>query len=241
MRMYSASGRSRWPIVIGAAVVVVAVGGGIVYATNRGNNQPTATITTSAPAPAVTSIPTGGTSGSGDNENDEAPTGCLGGQDRDAPMVLAAQKAAKHSTYGAVEVATSFYRWLWQYPTPNASDADTVSKSIMAITSPVAYRDLAGAYQRAGDKLAAGEVPPGTSFHVSTTNGIWRVTEHSTSNQVYVTFAVGYVIDGALSPTKTTVSGFVMDWENGAWRIEKSIVPDQTVLANGGTRYTGGC
>lgn len=242
MRMYSASGRSRWPIVIGAAVVVVAVGGGLVYANTR-DDTPTAISTpTGSPSTSVpTSIPTGGTSGSGDNEDDVAPTGCLGGQDRNAAMVLTAQKTAKHSTYGAVEVATSFYRWLWQYPTPNASDSDTVSKSIMASTSPVGYRDLAGAYEKAGNKLAAGAVSAGTPFHVSTTNGIWRVTEQSTANQVYVTFAVGYVIDGALSPTKTTVSGFVMDWENGAWRIEKSIVPDQTVLANGGTRYTGGC
>lgn len=241
MRMYSASGRSRWPIVIGAVVVVVAVGGGIVYATSRGDTTPTATRTTSSASSTPAPITTGGTSGAGDDENAEAPTGCLGGQDRTAAMVLATQKSAGHSSYGAVEVATSFYRWLWQYPYPSVTDSNTVSKNIMASSSPVGYRDLAGAYAKAGNEPAKGVVPAGTPFFVSTTNGVWMVTQQSTPNRVYVEFAMGYVINGALSPTQTTVSGFIMDWENGAWRIEKSLVPNQTILANGGTRYTGGC
>lgn len=241
MRMYSASGRSRWPVVIGAAIVIVAVGGGIVYATNRGDNRPTATITTSAPAAAPTSIPTGGTSGSGDNEDDVAPTGCLGGQDRDAAMVLAAQKAAKHSTYGAAEVATSFYRWIWQYPFAKQTDATAVSKSLISDSAPASFKNLAGSLAAAGDNPTQGVVPAGTAFHMSTTNGVWRVTEGKSANEVNVTFIAGYVIDGALSPTKVGVGGYVMVWENGAWRISEGITPDQTQLANGGTRYTGGC
>jgi hypothetical protein len=242
MRMYSASGRSRWPYVIGAAVVVLAVGGGFAYANTRGDSTPTAiNTTTSAPTTAPTSIPTGGTSGSGDNEDDVAPTGCLGEQDRDAAMVLAAQKAAKHSAYGAVEVATAFYRWIWQYPFPGAAEATAVSKNLMASSAPSSFKDLAGSLASAGDDPTQGVVSAGTAFHMSTTNGVWRVTEGKNANEVNVTFIAGYVIDGALSPTKVGVGGYVMDWENGAWRISSGITPDQTQLTNGGTRYTGGC
>ena len=34
-RMYSSTGRSRWPLVIGAAAAVVVIGGGVVFATTR--------------------------------------------------------------------------------------------------------------------------------------------------------------------------------------------------------------
>lgn len=240
MRMYSASGRSRWPYVIGAAVVVVAVGGGIVYATHRGDNTPTAISTSSAPAAVPTSIPTGGDSGSGDNEDDAAPTGCLGGQDRDPAMVLAAQRAAHHTTYGAVEVATAFYRWLWQSPYPSQADAKAVSAAVMSASAPPAFANVAAQYESIKDPTG-GIVPDGTPFHVSTTNGIWQVSESSTPDRVSVNLATGYVINGALSPTRVAVAGYTMVWEKGAWHIASGINVDQTKLANGGTRYTGGC
>lgn len=241
MRMYSASGRSRWPIVIGAAVVVVAVGGGLAYANTRGDTTPTATRTTSSASTAPTSIPTGGTSGVGDNEGDAAPTGCLGGQDRTAAMVLAAQKSAGHSSYGAVEVATSFYRWLWQYPYPSAAEAQTVSDAIVSPDASEALKNIEAQYQAAGNNPTQGVVPPGGKFFMSTTNGVWSVLEGGTPNRVTVQLAAGYVIDGALSPTKTGVSGYVMVWQNGAWRISTGTPVDQTKLANAGTRFTGGC
>jgi hypothetical protein len=241
MRMYSASGRSRWPYVIGAAVVVLAVGGGIAYANNRGDSTPTAISTrTSTPTTAPTSIPTGGDSGSGDNDDDAAPTGCLGGQDRDPAMVLAAQRAGKHTTYGAVEVATAFYRWLWQYPYPSQSEAKQVSAAVMSSSAPASFADVAAQYASVKNPTG-GIVPDGKAFHVSTTNGIWQVGENSTSNRVSVNLAAGYVIDGALSPTQVAVAGYTMVWENGSWRIAAGINVDQTKLANGGTHYTGGC
>lgn len=242
MRMYSASGRSRWPIVIGAAVVVVAVGGGLVYANTR-DDTPTAisTPTGSASTSVPTAVPTGGTSGSGDNEDDVAPTGCLGGQDRNATMVLAAQKTAKHSTYGAVEVAASFYRWLWQYPYPTSREAKTVSAAVVSPSAASALRNITAQFEAAGDNPTQGVVHAGEAFHISTTNGLWNVTEESTANRVVVQLAAGYVINGALSPTKTGVSGYVMVWEDSAWRISTGTPVDQTKLANGGTRFTGGC
>jgi len=242
MRMHTAAGTSRWPFVVVGAVAAVAIVGGVAFAATRPDDDPVAAPTTSAPAsPTPTTAPTGGSSGAGDNEDDVPPTGCLGGQDRNAAMVLTAQSEAKHTTYGAVEVATAFTRWLWQYPYPSTADSNTVSDSIMAASAPEGYTDLAGAYVAAGDDLTNGTVDAGTPFHVSTTNGLWRVSEESTADRVVVTLAAGYVVDGALSPTLSTVGGYAMVWENDTWRIESSVVPNEDLLASGGNRYTGGC
>ena len=242
MRMHTATGRSRWPYVIVGAVAVVAIVGGVAFAATRPADEPVAAPTTSAPASATpTAAPTAGSSGAGDNEDDVPPTGCLGSPDRNADMVLTAQGTAKHTSFGAVEVATAFNRWLWQFPYPSTGDSETVSDEIMASGAPEGYKDLAGAYEAAGDDLTQGTVPAGTPFHVSTTNGLWLVSEESTADRVVVLVAAGYVVDGALSSTLTMVGGYAMVWEGDAWRIESSVVPDQDLLAAGGNRYTGGC
>jgi len=242
MRMHTATGRSRWPYVIGGAVAVAAIAGGVAFGVTRPNDEPIAAPTTSPPASAApTAAPTGGSSGAGDNEDDVPPTGCLGGPDRDADMVLAAQDEAQHTTYGAVEVATTFYRFLWQYPYPSTGEAARVQESIMAGSAPEAFADIAAGYQAVGDNPTQGVLPAGTDFHLSTTNGLWRVAETSTPDRVEVSLAAGYVVDGALSPTKVAVNGFVMVWEDDGWRIEQGLIIDQDRLAAGGTRYTGGC
>jgi hypothetical protein len=242
MRMHTATGRSRWPYVIGGAVAVVAIVGGVAFAATRPDDEPVAAPTTSAPASATPSAaPTGGSFGAGDNEDDVPPTGCLGGQYRNADMVLSAQKKAQHTTYGAVEVATAFYRFLWQYPFAETSEATTVSEQIMSANAPESFKNLAADLEKAGDDPTQGTVPAGTPFHMSTTNGLWRVLEESTADRVLVEFAAGYVVDGALSPTLTGVGGYVMVWGDGAWRIETGLNVDQDKLAAGGNRYTGGC
>lgn len=244
-RMYSSTGRSRWPLVIGAAAAVVIVGGGVVFATTRGD-EPTAAPTSStsgsgAPAASVTPSPTAtGSSGAGDDEDAAPPTGCLGGQDRDAVMVLAAQKAAGHTSYGAVEVATAFYRFIWQSPVPALSDVQTVESDVISSGASDEYRDLAAIYKRYPN-VSNGDVADGTPFHLSTTNGLWMVDPHSTADRVTVNVAAGYVVDGALSPTKSTAQGFVMVWQDGAWHVDGGAKPNAQQLANGGVRYTGGC
>ena len=242
MRMVTAAGRSRWPYVIGAAVLVVALGGGIAYSTTRPTSEPNAEPTA---APTSTSIPTpttpttDGNAGTGD---DVAPTGCLGGPDRNVDMVLTAQAEAKHTTFGAVEVATAFYRWLWQYPTPPSSESDTVGAEIMATTAPAAWKDVTAQYESDAWKSITSEYQARDGeFHTSSTNGLWRVTEDSTADHVNVELSVGYVVDGALSPTRSTGIGLILVWQNDAWYIENGTVLDQTKLNNGGTRYTGGC
>jgi len=245
MRMYTKSGRSRWPLVIGAAVVVIAVGGGIAYTSTRQEVAPAAAPTSAAPTSTPTTTATapsdGGTSGAGDGNAGAPPTGCLGGQDRDAAMVLAAQTAAPHSAYGAVEAATAFYRFLWQYPYPSSRDIASVSSSVIASTASKSWKDIAGSYAAAGNNPTQGTITAGVSFHVSTTNGLWRVSEDSTSDRVTVEVAVGYVVDGALSSTKVAGIGLVMVWENNAWHVESGTVIDQAKLAAGGNRFTAGC
>jgi len=242
MRMHTATGRSRWPYVIGGGVAVAAIAGGVAFGVTRPNDEPVAAPTTSASASAApTAAATGGSSGAGDNEDDVPPTGCLGGPDRDADMVLAAQDEAKHTTYGAVELASTFYRFLWQYPYASVGDADAVQAAVMAESAPEAFADIAAGYDAVGDNPTQGVLPAGTDFHLSTTNGLWRVSETSTSDRVEVSLAAGYVVDGALSPNKVAVNGFVMVWEDDEWRIEQGLTIDQDRLAAGGTRYTGGC
>jgi hypothetical protein len=239
-RMYSSTGRSRWPLVIGAAAAVVVIGGGVVFATTR-DGEPTAAPTSSAPAASVTPSPTlTGSSGAGDDEDAAPPTGCLGGQDRNAAMVLAAQEAASHSSYGAVEVATAFYRFIWQSPVPSGSDVQTVEGSIFSSSAPTSFSDLAATYEQYPN-LSQGDVADGTPFHLSTTNGLWMVDPNSTADRVTVNIAAGYVVVGALSPTKSTAQGFVLQWEDGAWHVVEGVQPDGETLANGGVRYTGGC
>ncbi|POH69158.1 hypothetical protein C3B59_05840 [Cryobacterium zongtaii] len=239
MRMYTKAGRSRWPYVIGAAVVVVAVAGGIVYSSAQPGGEPTATAS-SEPSASATATP--GSSGAGDGDGDVAPTGCLGGQDRTADMVLAAQKSAKHTSFGAVEVATSFYRFLWQYPNPPVSESAVIGKDIIASTANDAWKDIEAQYESATwNQLVSEYKARGGTFHMSSTNGLWRVAEDSTADRVTVDLAAQYVIDGALSPSKVAGIGLVMVWQENAWHVESGTELDQDKLAAGGTRYTGGC
>ena len=240
MRMHTKSGRSRWPYVIGSALVVVAVAGGLVYASNQPTPEPTQSAAPT-PTPTTTAPADGGSSGASDGDDGAAPTGCLGGQDRNAAMVVAAQSAAPHTTYGAIELATSFYRFYWQYPYAPAEQLDEVSRTLMSSDAPADFKQLANSFDAVGNNPVPGVVSAGTPFYMSTTNGLWRVSEDSTADRITVSLAAGYVIDGALSPTEAGVVGFIMVWENDAWRIETGIVPDQDLLAAGGTKYTGGC
>ena len=239
MRMVTASGRSRWPYVIGAVILVAAISGGVAYNATRPDPSPMpmplTAPTTATPTPTATS-------GNTDLADDVAPTGCLGGLDRNVDMVLAAQDTAKHTTYGAVEVATAFYRWLWQYPHPEPAESDVMSKSIMASTANDSFRDLASAYMAFADAdMTSGQVPANTPFHLSSTNGLWMISEGSSENKVEVNLGQNYVVNGELSPTKAAVISLTMIWEDEAWRVESGGSPDEAILSNGGTRYTGGC
>ena len=239
MRMHSASGRSRWPWLITAVIVLLAIIAGIVAFTVGRNSAPTADPTTSVPT--TTNAPTTDPTPSGEDESDDAvPTGCLGGPGRDAAMVLSAQDAAPHTMFGAVEVATAFLRAVLQYPYPSDAEAELINASLVASGAHDSMDISAAVYERAGD-ITNGNVPPGTPFYVSTIGGLWLVSPDSTSDRMTVSVNATYVIDGALSPTATVAGTYTVVWEDDAWRIAGAGRPDVAAIAAGGTQFTGGC
>src|ERR1700709_765196 len=133
MRTYTASGRSRWPFIVGGAVLIVVIALAVVYGLSQNPANTTAAPMTAAATPSVTpTTTTQPTSSAGDGDSGVAPTGCLGGQQRDGGMVRKAQKLAAHTTFGAVDAAAAFARWSFQYPYPAASDSSSLSKVIVA-------------------------------------------------------------------------------------------------------------
>ncbi|MFC4244889.1 hypothetical protein ACFOYW_16060 [Gryllotalpicola reticulitermitis] len=234
MRMYSADGRSRWPWVIGALVLAAIIVAVVVFTTTRGTGKP---AQAAAPTATVTATPSATPSDNSVSDND--PTGCLGGPDYNATSVLTAQKAAPDTQDGAVEVAAAYYRFALQYPYPSAAQQDQVTAALKASGAPASYwATITNA--NTGDDPAGSELPAGTHFTMSTVNGLWRATDAG-NGELIVDLAAGYVIDGALSPTKVGADGFYMKWENGAWKIIDGHTVDQSALAADGTHFLAGC
>lgn len=238
-RMYSATGRSRWPLLVGGLVAVVGLGGGVALALTP-HDAPAATVLSPTPTDGPPSSSTAADTGVGDDEDGAPPTGCLGGLDRDAAMVLTAQKEAAHTPYGAVETATAFYRFVWQSPAPPTEELNSVSQAVMADDANPTFRDLAGSYAKVPD-ITGGVVSAGRAFHLSTTNGVWMIDSNATADRVTVDIATGYVIDGALSPSKVAAIGMTMVWEHDAWHLLEGAQVDQAKVSNGAIRFTGGC
>ena len=218
--------RNRWIWIVGiVAVVVIAIG--VILATTL--NHPTATPTPTASTPARTAKPT-----------DTAPTGCLGGNARDANMLLAAQKAAPHTANGAVEVAAAMARWTFRYPSPSTDEANQVSSSIISSQATSEFRDLAAAIQN-NPNPSGGAVPDGTTFYLSLAPGVFYI-ESTAADAVTVSLGGGYVVNGALSPQLRSSTTFALVWEDGGWRIKSgSITRTTEELFRIGTSFTGGC
>lgn len=238
MPMYTKSGRSLWPVVVGALLVVV-IGLVVALVAVATRDEPGATAEPS-PTPTHTheGVP-GGTPELGD-----PPTGCLAGPARDAGMVLSTQAEAPHSTYGAVEMAASYMRWTTQFPVPAAEQIATVEDNVVSPDAAPDKRDLQAAFTQAEDQKAitpaTGE-PYGTPFFVSTRNGSWVVDPSSTEDRVTVHLSVGMVVNDALSDGAYGVGSPVLVWEGDAWRLVDMVPTDTPALEAGGTSFTGGC
>jgi hypothetical protein len=236
MRLHTATGRPLLPwIIIAAVVVLAAVVASVAY--GAADKSPSAAPTSAAPtASAEPSAPA--TSGAGDGDTDAAPTGCIAGDARTPAMVLAAQKKAPHTTYGAVETAAAFYRWAIQGPYPSASDVNKVKPLFTAAKADASAADLRSEY-------ADGTPPSGLSksdrFYLSTAAGYWVTDPNSTTDRITVSINANYVINGAMSPTKALAESFVMVWEDGAWHLDELTAVDMSQLNAGGTRFTAGC
>jgi hypothetical protein len=218
---------NRIPVIIGAIVLVVAVVIVLVITTASGNKK---TDPTSSPTPsAITS-----------QSADTAPTGCLGGRNRDAAMLLAAQKAAPHTTNGAIEVATALVRWTFRSPIFDAQEAIEVSNKVIASTATPEFKDLAGG-AAANPNNSGGVVPDGTPFYLSTAQGVWYL-DSTTSNEVKVSIGAAYVVNGAVSPQLRSSTTVDMVWETGGWHAKSgSITRTTEELFKIGTGFTGGC
>lgn len=223
--------RRTWPWIVGAAILIGAliIAGAVYFGSQTAPATPTAEPTTpaasSTPAPSTTPI-------------DAEPTGCLGGETRDAAMVLAAQKAAPHTTNGAVDFAASFVRWIQRFPYPSADDTANVGVSAMAGDSVMS--DLPG-YLSGQPDLSGGVVGPGVSYYMSTIPGVWNV-ESATDDRVEVSVGTAFVIDGALSPTLNSAITVVTVWEDGNWKIfdaDGNRSPES--LYSVGRPFTEGC
>jgi hypothetical protein len=217
----------RWLIIAIAVVIVAAIIIAVVIATGRGGAAPTG-----SPKPTTTA--------SASQNPDAQPTGCLGGRNRDAAMLLAAQKAAPHTQTGAIELATSMVRWSFRYPGTSVADAQTISDAIISPEASASFRDLAGTAAQ-NPNTSGGAVPDGTPFYLTTTNGVWHV-ESSTANAVAVSVGAIYVINGAVSPQLKSSTTFSLIWEHGAWRIKSGSIDRTTEeLFSIGNSFTGGC
>ncbi|MDJ0379093.1 hypothetical protein [Cryobacterium sp. PH31-L1] len=223
--------RRTWPWIVGAAILVGAliIAGAVYYGSQAGTATPTAEptipVTSSTPSPSTPPV-------------EAEPTGCLGGEARDAAMVLAAQKAAPQTTNGAVDFAASFVRWIQRFPYPSADDAAAVGGSAMARDSVMS--DLPG-YLSGQPDLSGGVVGPGVAYYMSTIPGVWNV-ESAAGDRVEVSIGTAFVIDGALSPTLNSAITVVTVWEDGNWKIfdaDGNRSPES--LYSVGQPFTEGC
>ncbi|NNC14057.1 hypothetical protein HII28_19540 [Planctomonas sp. JC2975] len=222
--------RPRWPwIVVGLAallvalVLILALTGGF---SSTSNAQPTARPTSSQ-SPTATDAP------------GVAANGCIGGNGRDAAMLIAAQKAAPHTTNGAASMAAAFMRWLYQFPNPSTGDVQQVTQSIVSSKDdPEQFAQ----FVTSDTNRSGGLVPDGQPFSVSTVPGVFYVESTSTADQPVISVGAGLVTDGALSATLRESTTVTLRWEDGAWKVlgAKGTRTTQSLFSIG-TAYSGGC
>lgn len=221
--------RRNWLRLLGGLIVVAAIiAVATVYFGGRANPEP----------PGAVATPTSSSTADTPLAIDAAPTGCLGGQDRTAEMVLAAQQSAPHTTNGAIEVSTSFMRWIQRFPFPTPEEAGAVDDSLLAANSFTA--DLIS-YLAGQPDLSGGIVENGTTYYMSTVPGVWKL-ETANSDRVEVTVGSAFVIDGALSPTLRSSITVISVWEDGKWKIADAngTLTTQDLYA-AGRPFLGGC
>lgn len=228
--------RTTW-LIAAVVIVVIALVAVTAYLAGRGASPQTATqskptVVSSSEAPSVDATST--------DSLGAPPTGCLGGPARDDAMLLAAQRRAPHSAYGAVEVAAAIFRWAIRSPEPTESDVHGVRAVFVKSKRATAERQLSDDY-RANPNPSNGLVADGEHFYLSTANGQWLVAGGSTSDRVSVEVQAAFVVNGALSPTKSLTEAFTMVWEDQGWHLDGLLKGDSQRLAAGGTQFSAGC
>jgi hypothetical protein len=223
----SVAPRRKWPWIIAAIAVSAAlIAAAVILGAARGG-----TVT-------PTMAPSGTRSASPTATADGEPTGCLGGTERTAATVLAAQGLAPHSSNGAVEVAAAFTRWIQRFPSPSAAEADVISKNVLASKS---FTSNLTEYLSAAPDLSGGIVPQGTNYYMSTIPGVWHL-ESAAADRVVASIGTGFVIDGELSTTLRSSITVTLDWQHGKWKIADAVGQRTTEnLYSIGNAFTKGC
>ncbi|MEZ3162202.1 hypothetical protein AB1K54_16940 [Microbacterium sp. BWT-B31] len=170
-----------------------------------------------------------------DNASTPAPTGtgvdaCLGGPDLTAEQLFTAQQDAAHTPEGAVSYAASFARYVLQIPAP--ADADQAA-SWSGLSSEW--------WSRWADSASTWSGP--NPLSVTTINGTYRVQSY-TPDEAIITMELPWVIDGAVSSSKTFVPTVTVRWMvAGNWSVvelDSSAADDPATLTDS-TEFTGGC
>ena len=226
MRAEAKQPRRIWPwLAIGAALLVALVIA--VVAIGHGPAGPNSASPSPSRTSSATPVP-----------GDADPTGCLGGEDRNAKMVLAARSAAPHTSNGAIEVATAFVRWLNQYPYPSAGDIAAVQGA--ALSSRAQTKDI-GAFFATNPNLSGGLVADNSPYYLSTVPGV-HYLESAAPDEVTASIGTALVVDGALSATLKGSITVTVSWENGGWKFVSSKGTRTTQgLYSIGLPFTGGC
>jgi hypothetical protein len=196
----------RW-IVLGliAAVAIAAVIIAVAVATRDATD----------PAP----VPSSSRNASPSSEPaDSLPTGCLGGEERDAAMLIQTIDAAAHTSNDAIEVAASFVRWFQRFPYPDDDEVLAINDSVLAEQS---FTDDLASYLASRPDLSGGIVAEGTTYWMSTVPGVWHL-ESSSSDEAVVTIGTAFVVDGALSPTLRSSITVTVRWEDDGWRVSNA-------------------
>ena len=223
MRAQATRPRRIWPWILLAVIVISALIAALtVLVWNPGGSRSTA-------LPTATSLAT--------PSADAAPTGCLGGAERDASMVLAAQAAAPHTSNGAVEFATAFVRWIQRYPYPSSDEA----QQLQTVLADDAFTDDLASYLAGEPDLSGGIVERGTDYYMNTVPGVWNL-ESVADDDVTVSIGSGYVIDGVLSSTLRSSITITTHWNGSAWTIaDADGTRTPAELYEIGTPFTEGC
>lgn len=174
------------------------------------------------------------------NDRPNEPRGCLGGSGRTSTMLVDAQRQAAPTAVGATELAASFVRWLYRFPTPADDEISEVESFIFASTAAPEFTNLQVAL-RESPNTSNGIVADGTSFHRSTETAVWRI-EDTGDARVTVSVGTTYVIASTTAATYRSASTFTLVREQGAWKIEGGSADITTEdLFQTGTPFTGGC
>lgn len=226
MRAEAQRPRRVWPWFVGVAAIVIALLIAIVV-TGHGPTGPPVASTSNSPTPTPSA-----------SINDVEPTGCLGGKNRDADMVVSAGASAPHSSNGAIEVATAFIRWLNQYPYPTAADIAVIEKGALSGSAPT--KDIA-AFFDTKPNLSGGLVPDQSPYYLSTVPGVFYL-ESAASDEVTASIGTALVVNGALSPTLKGSITVTVAWESGGWKFVSSEGTRTTEeLYSIGRPFTSGC